>query len=71
MGGRSPWAAVSLEGRGGGGCGEDADPRADEGACGSGIRGRAEGCGGRAQVTLWKEGLDGEWRLLEALNDAA
>ena len=23
------------------------------------------------QVTLWKEGLDGEWRLLEALNDAA
>jgi hypothetical protein len=27
--------------------------------------------GGGGQVTLWKEGIDGEWRLLEALNDAA
>lgn len=26
---------------------------------------------GDGKVTLWKEGLDGEWRLLEALNDAA
>ncbi len=36
------------------------------------VRGRGgwRGVAG-AQVTLWKEGLDGEWRLLEALNDAA